>query len=109
VGIESVNRPPIEPALRSASDAPAIVTKVESCAGWNSRLAARRIIQFLRRETASSGLGVAQLGLMAQIAAASGDALDALTRRACLDPSTLSRNLRPLERQGLIETANGGE
>lgn len=32
---------------------------VETCAGWNSRLAARRITQFFDRELAGTGLGVA--------------------------------------------------
>ena len=41
---------------------------VETCAGLHSRLAARRITQFLDREIASCGLSAAQLGLMAQIA-----------------------------------------
>lgn len=78
---------------------------VEACAGWNSRLAARRITQFLDREMASCGLGVAQLGLLAQVAAASDDTLGALSRRTGLDQSTLSRNLRTLEREGLVEIA----
>jgi DNA-binding MarR family transcriptional regulator len=79
---------------------------VETCAGWNVRLAARRITQFLEREMAASGsLGVAQLGLMAQIAAASDDTLGALASRTGLDQSTLSRNLRTLEAGGLIEIA----
>jgi DNA-binding MarR family transcriptional regulator len=78
---------------------------VESCAGWNSRLAARRITQFLDRELAQSGLSVAQLGLMAQIAAADDDTLGALARSTGLEQSTLSRNLRTLEGQGLIEIA----
>jgi DNA-binding MarR family transcriptional regulator len=78
---------------------------VESCAGWNSRLAARRITQFLDRELAGSGLTVAQLGLMAQIAAARDDTLGALARSTGLEQSTLSRNLRTLEGQGLIEIA----
>ncbi|HET6159873.1 MAG TPA: MarR family winged helix-turn-helix transcriptional regulator [Dongiaceae bacterium] len=76
---------------------------VESCAGWNSRLAARHITQFLEREMAASGLSVAQLGLMAQIAAAEDDTLGALARSTGLEQSTLSRNLRTLEGQGLIE------
>ena len=80
-------------------------TLVETCAGWNLRLAARRITQFLDRELAESGLGVAQLGLMAQIAAADDDTLGALARRTGLDQSTLSRNLRTLEGQELIEIA----
>jgi len=80
-------------------------TMVASCAGWNSRLAARRITQFLDRELTPSGLGVAQLGLMAQIAAAEDDTLGALARSTGLEQSTLSRNLRTLEGQGLIEIA----
>lgn len=78
---------------------------VESCAGWNSRLAARRISQFLDREMAASGLSLAQFGLMAQIAAASDDTLGALAQRSGLDQSTLSRNLRQLEKEGLVEIA----
>ena len=78
---------------------------VATCAGWNSRLAARRITQFLDGELAQSGLGVAQLGLMAQIAAAADDTLGALARSTGLEQSTLSRNLRILEGQGLIEIA----
>jgi DNA-binding MarR family transcriptional regulator len=78
---------------------------VDRCAGWNSRLAARRITQFLDAEMAGCGLSVAQLGLMAQVAAASDDTLGALARRSGLEQSTLSRNLRSLERAGLIEIA----
>ena len=78
---------------------------VEACAGWNSRLAARRITQFLDREVASCGLTVAQLGLLAQIAAASDDTLGELARRTGREQSTLSRNLRTLEGEGLIEIA----
>ncbi len=78
---------------------------VESCAGWNSRLAARRISQFLDRALAETGLTTAQLGLMAQIAAAADDTLGALARSTGLEQSTLSRNLRTLESQGLIEIA----
>jgi len=84
------------------TDARAVVA---ACAGWNSRLAARRITQFLDRELAPSGFGVAQLGLMAQIAAAADDTLGALARSTGLEQSTLSRNLRTLEGQGLIEIA----
>jgi DNA-binding MarR family transcriptional regulator len=78
---------------------------VEACAAWNSRLAARRITQFLDREMAGLGLSTAQLGLMAQIAVMSDDTLGALAQRTGLDQSTLSRNLRTLERGGLIEIA----
>ena len=42
---------------------------------------------------------------MAQIAAASDDTLGALARRMGLEQSTLSRNLRTLESEGLVEIA----
>ena len=91
---------PRQPRKTLRSDAR---TLVETCAGWNSRLAARRITQFLDRELADSGLTVAQLGLMAQIAAIEDDTLGALAQRTGLEQSTLSRNLRLLEREGLVE------
>ena len=94
---------PVQPRKTLRTDARALV---EACAGWNSRLAARRITQFLDREVARSGLTAAQLGLMAQIAAASDDTLGALARRTGLEQSTLSRNLRTLEGDGLIEIAS---
>jgi DNA-binding MarR family transcriptional regulator len=91
-----------EPAKTLRSDTRLLL---ENCAGWNSRLAARRITQFFEAELAGSGLTVAQLGLMAQIAAADDDTMAALAERTGLEQSTLSRNLRTLERDGLIEIA----
>ena len=93
---------PMQPPKTLRTDARLLV---EACAGWNSRLAARRISQFLDREMAGCGLSVAQLGLLAQIATAADDTLGALARRSGLEQSTLSRNLRTLEAQGLVEIA----
>jgi DNA-binding MarR family transcriptional regulator len=81
---------------------------VEECVGGHSRRAARLITQFLDHEMAETGLGVAQLGLMAQIAAMSDDSLSALAQRTGLEQSTLSRNLRTLESEGLVEIAAVG-
>jgi DNA-binding MarR family transcriptional regulator len=91
-----------QPRKTLRADARALV---ETCAGWNSRLAARRITQFLDRELADLGVGAAQLGLMAQIAVIADDTLGALAERTGLDQSTLSRGLRTLENAGLIEIA----
>src|SRR5271157_2402197 len=79
---------------------------IEVCAGANSRFAARRITQFFDRELAGTGLSLAQLGLMAQVAAASDDTFGALAGRMGLEQSTLSRNLQTLESAGLVEIAN---
>jgi DNA-binding MarR family transcriptional regulator len=81
---------------------------VEACAAWNARLAARRITHFLGKRLEPAGLSVAQFGLMAQVAAAQDDTLGALAARTGLDQSTLSRNLRSLERDGLVEIATTG-
>ena len=89
-----------QPKKTLRTDARALV---ENCAGWNSRLAARRITAFLDRALADLGLSAAQLGLMAQIAALTDDTLGALAQRSGLEQSTLSRNLRTLEREQLIE------
>lgn len=78
---------------------------VDACAGWNARLAARRITAFLNRRMRGSGLSLAQFSLMAQIAAARDDTLSELAQRIGLDQSTLSRNLQVLEAGGLIEIA----
>ena len=78
---------------------------IETCAGANVRLAARRITRFLEEHMRDAGLGIAQFGLMTHIAAARDDTIGALAERTGLDQSTLSRNLRKLERDGLVEIA----
>lgn len=90
-----------KPTLRK--DAGALL---EACAGAQARLAARRITRVLDRALAPTGLGAAQLALLAQIAVAEDDRMAALAQRAGLDPSTLSRNLRRLEADGLVEIAS---
>lgn len=78
---------------------------LEACAGWNVRLAARRITQFLEQRMEGSGLSFAQFGLMAEIASAADDTITALAEHMGLDQSTLSRTLRTLEGDGLVEIA----
>jgi DNA-binding MarR family transcriptional regulator len=95
---------PVQPIAKTlVADARAAV---DGCAGWNARLAARRITAFLNRRMQGSGLSLAQFGLMAQMASAHDDTLGALAQRAGLDQSTLSRNLQVLESAGLIEIAS---
>src|SRR5580658_2120820 len=93
---------PQAPEKTLVRDAPALVG---ACAGWASRLAARRITNFLEQHMQGCSLSLAQFGLMAQIAAAPDDTLGALAERTGLDQSTLSRNLNGLEVAGLVEIA----
>jgi DNA-binding MarR family transcriptional regulator len=76
---------------------------VHVCAGMNIRLAARRITRFLEARMHGTDLSIAQFGLMTHIAAARDDTIGALAERSGLDQSTLSRNLRRLERAGFVE------
>jgi DNA-binding MarR family transcriptional regulator len=95
-------RKPKQVPKRLRTDA---IAMVEGCVGLASRFLARRVTQALERQLSDVGLTLAQLGLMAQIAAASDDTIGALAARVGLDQSTLSRNLRGLESDGLIEIA----
>jgi DNA-binding MarR family transcriptional regulator len=96
-------------AQRKQFSRKALVTEaraaVRTCAGINIRLAARLITRFLEARMAATGLTLAQFGLMAHIAAAEDDTIGALAERSGLDQTTLSRNLRGLEREGLVEIA----
>lgn len=87
----------------------ALVTRAREvshlCAGMNIRMAERRITRFLEARMRESGLSLAQFALMTHVAAAGDDTIGALAERLGLDQSTLSRNLRGLERNGLVEIA----
>ena len=78
---------------------------LQSCVAWNLRFAARRATQFLEDRMARAGVAFPQFGLMAEIASASDDTVSTLAQRMGLDQSTLSRTLRTLEAEGLIEIA----
>lgn len=80
-------------------------TALQTCAGWNLRRAARRATQFLEEYMAAAGVSFSQFGLMAEIASADDDTVSALAVRMGLDQSTLSRTLRTLEAEGLLEIA----
>jgi DNA-binding MarR family transcriptional regulator len=78
---------------------------IDVCAAWNARLLARRLTHHFEQRMAGSGLSFAQFGLMAEIASAADDTITALAERMGLDQSTLSRTLRTLEADGLVEIA----
>ena len=76
---------------------------VGSCSVMSIRVAERLMTRFLEARLKTTGLSAAQFGLMAHIAAAPDDSINALAERLGLDQSTLSRNLRALEADGLVE------
>src|SRR5580698_2285117 len=68
---------------------------VEACAGWNARLAARRITGFLNRRMRDSSVTLAQFGLMAQIAAARDGALSELAQRTASPKAYREKGAEP--------------
>jgi len=97
-----MKKPSARPRKTLTADA---ARAVAVCAGLNARLAARRITAFLEARMAGAGLSLAQFGLLAHVATAADDTIAGLAERTGLDQSTLSRNLRALERARLVEIA----
>lgn len=102
-----MRKPPQSPKSSGRANRPKIsredLAPLRFCACFNARLAARRLTAFYDARLESLGINIAQFGLMAQIAAAEDDTLGAIAERAGLDPSTLSRNIQGLVRDGLAE------
>ncbi|MFO1117010.1 MAG: MarR family transcriptional regulator [Beijerinckiaceae bacterium] len=72
------------------------------CTAARVRKASRRVTQIYDRHLAPFDLTIAQFGLLAQLREVSGASVGELADRMIMDATTLSRNLRPLERRGLI-------
>jgi len=66
------------------------------------RKATRRVSQIYDRHLEASGLTITQYGLLAYLAATAETTIGALAEKLAMDPTTLTRNLRPLIRQGLV-------
>jgi DNA-binding MarR family transcriptional regulator len=72
------------------------------CTCTRLRKAARRVSQIYDRSLAAVGLTVTQYGLLAHLARYDGIGVGALAEKLIMDPTTVTRNLGPLERQGLV-------
>ncbi|MGI9336865.1 MAG: MarR family winged helix-turn-helix transcriptional regulator, partial [Gammaproteobacteria bacterium] len=77
------------------------------CGCHNLRRAARTVTQLYDDALQPSGLRATQVVLMVTLATDEEMNLSGLAREMALSPSTLSRNLRPLERDGLISIIEG--
>jgi DNA-binding MarR family transcriptional regulator len=66
------------------------------------RKATRRVSQIYDRHLEPAGLTITQYGLLAYLAATGETTIGALAEKLAMDPTTLTRNLRPLIRQGLV-------
>lgn len=73
-----------------------------ACTCARVRKAARRITQIYDRHIQPAGLTVTQFGILAHLTRLDGIAIGALAERMIMDPTALTRGLKPLERQGFI-------
>lgn len=81
----------------------------ELCACSNLRKAARAVTQFFDVHLAPSGLRSTQLGILATLHHLGPRNLSELADSLVMDRTTLTRNLRPLQRRGLIELVSGDD
>lgn len=76
--------------------------KLMGCTCARLRKVTRRVSQIYDRSLEASGLTVTQYGLLAHLASFEGISIGALAEKMIMDPTSLTRTLRPLERQGLV-------
>ncbi len=84
------------------SEAPPKRTATQGCICLRLRKASRRISQIYDHHLAEHGLTIGQYGLLANLSRLDGISIGALADRLIMDPTTLTRNLRPLQRQGFV-------
>src|SRR5499425_580477 len=75
---------------------------VESCACQKVRMAARAVTRAYDDALRPVGLRATQLAVLVAIAIEGAMSITALAKFMIMDRSTLTRNLRPLEKEGLI-------
>lgn len=82
---------------------------LRECASYNLRKASRVVTQLYDDILQPTGLRSTQVVLLVMLAAEGEPSMSRLARQLALSPSTLSRNLRPLQRDGLVEVQDTGK
>ena len=80
-----------------------------ACACANLRKAARAVTQLYDAALAPSGLKATQFTLLVTSRLSGEATINGLAERMAMDRTTLSRNLKPLVRDGLLEVSPGGD
>ena len=84
------------------------LSSVENCACFNVRRAARVMTQFFDAEVRRHGLRPTQTPILGALQARDGWGMAELSDWLGMDRTTLVRNLRPLQRDGLVQAKGGG-
>ncbi|ADW68828.1 MarR family winged helix-turn-helix transcriptional regulator [Granulicella tundricola] len=77
------------------------------CTCYRLRQSARLTTRLYDRHLAPSGLNIGQFGILATLAAMHGQTISNLAAVLQLDRTTLTRNLLPLQKLGLVEVEPG--
>jgi DNA-binding MarR family transcriptional regulator len=88
--------------------------EVAACTYFRARRMARLVTRFYDNQLGSVGINTNQLGLLAKLLDASmlgvsGLSVGVLAERVGMHPSTLTRDLKPLMKQGLVQDGNDPE
>jgi DNA-binding MarR family transcriptional regulator len=84
------------------------LSSVENCTCFNLRRVTRVITQCFDTELRKYGIRVTQTPILSALQARSGWSMAELSDWLGMERTTLVRNLRPLQREGLIKISGGG-
>jgi DNA-binding MarR family transcriptional regulator len=80
----------------------------EQCGCTNIRKASRAVTRFFDEYLEGTGFTSTQMAILVTIAALQPASLAKLARELVMEPSTLNRNIRPLESRGLVTKQSQG-
>ena len=84
------------------------LSAMENCLCFNLRWVTRAVTQFFDAELRRHGLRPTQTPILAALAAKSGWSMEGLSDWLGMERTTLVRNLRPLQRDGLLKISGAG-
>jgi DNA-binding MarR family transcriptional regulator len=84
-----------------------VASKLGACTCANIRRASRVVTQIYDAALQPAGLKITQFILLATLAATGATALTKLAEAMVMDRTTLTRNLKPLLKEGLIDSVPG--
>lgn len=84
------------------------LSAMENCVCFNLRWVTRAVTQSFDAELRRHGIRPTQTPILSVLAARPGWAMQALSDWLGMDRTTLVRNLRPLERDGLVQSTGTG-
>jgi len=84
------------------------LTSVENCTCFNVRRISRVITQFFDAEVRRHGIRPTQTPILRALQAKNGWGMAELSEWLGMERTTLLRNLRPLQRDGLVQAKGGG-